>query len=50
MLNCQKLLKKILENKKLESLYGKNGRKMIQRNFSDKVINKQFMNIYKAWI
>ena len=45
-----KAIKKILENKKLEILYGKNGRKMIQRNFSDKVINKQFMNIYKALI
>ena len=43
-------IKKILASKKLELLYGKNGRKMVQKHFSDKVINKKFLSIYKEWI
>ena len=43
-------IKKILKSKKLELLYGKNGREMVQKHFSDKVINKQFLSIYKEWV
>ena len=49
-ISLSKAIEKILENKELEALYGRNGRKFIQKNFSDKIINKQFINIYKNWI
>ena len=43
-------IRKILENKKLRILYGRNGRKLIKENFSDEIINEQFLNLYRKWI
>ena len=43
-------IEKILDNKKLARFYGKNGRKLVIKKFSDKIVNKHFLNVYKQYI
>ena len=42
-----KAIKKVLNNPKLSSFYGKNGRKLVIEKFSTKIIIKKFLRVYK---
>ncbi len=40
-------IEKILSNPRLSNYYGKNGRKLIKNKFSNAIVQKQFLKIYK---
>ena len=40
-------IEKILDNKKLAGFYGRNGRRLVLKMFSSKIVQKKFLQIYK---
>ena len=45
-----KAIEKILNDPKLSSLFGKNGRRLIVEKFSSKIIVKKFLNVYDKFL
>jgi glycosyltransferase involved in cell wall biosynthesis len=43
-------IERLLDNKSLSDLLGKNGRKLVKKKFSKEIVEKGFLNIYRKYI
>ncbi|MEE2695077.1 MAG: glycosyltransferase family 4 protein [Pseudomonadota bacterium] len=46
-ISLSKAIKKILTNKKMAKKFGFNGRKLVEKNFSSKIVEKEFLKLYQ---
>jgi glycosyltransferase involved in cell wall biosynthesis len=49
-ISLSKAIKKILTNEKLAKKFGRNGRKLVEKNFSTKIVEKGFLKVYRRCV
>ena len=48
--DISKAIEKLLGNQALIDKFGKNSRKLVENNFSDKIISENFLKLYKIFL